>query len=75
MSERVTGFLSKNKRVGLSSDGEVSAGYDSIAYEVFGENADDYGYDDADMWTDAERIELADAMIARWKAFRQKWLR
>jgi hypothetical protein len=51
--------------IGLAPDFEVSEGYDGELSEVRGEH-----WDKAVRWTLTERVELADFMIAQWRAFR-----
>lgn len=65
----------------LSSGREVYANGGIVGLTVFDayEGLDTfYGYDGGlslDNWTPAERVELADHMIARWQAFRVAILR
>jgi hypothetical protein len=69
MSERVEELL-RHARIAVTPDGEVSSGYDGLEAEASMDAVERYGCNPADVWTAAERIELADAMIARWTAFR-----
>jgi hypothetical protein len=70
VTDRVQRLLSEEARIAVTPDGEVSSGYDSLETEASVEAVDRYGCDPKDVWTDAERCELADAMIERWQAFR-----
>ena len=69
MSDRVARLL-REDRIAVTPDGEVSSGYDSLEADASMDAVERYGCDPKDVWTDAERVELADALIARWRAFR-----
>ena len=55
---------SNNGIIGLSPDGDVTEGYDGGFW-----SRDESEFRD-DTLTPAERVELADYMIERWKTFR-----
>lgn len=54
-----------NGIIGLSPEGEVTEGYDGGFWQP-----EESEYRDDDALTPAERVELADYMIERWKTFR-----
>lgn len=61
-----------NGIVGLSPKLHPSHGYDgSLGWEATEERDEDYGEDPNDLM-DADMIELADHMIERWTAFKNK---
>lgn len=55
--------------IGISGDLQVYEGYDGFV-DVAGDYLDDVSVDGADL-TDADRVELADLMVARWMRYRQ----
>jgi hypothetical protein len=58
--------------VGLSPDLEVYGGYDGSVY-VDQEEEPDFNYREKEDWlTKADLQELADYMIAQWRAFKTK---
>jgi hypothetical protein len=52
---------------GLDIDGRLTAGYDDDVYAANRTESDD---EPGWAWTVAEKLEVADMMIARWQAYR-----
>ncbi len=72
MPSRALALIAEEPRIGITGDGEVSSGYDSIEGKASVVDVDDasaYGYEPHEVWTKAERKELADHMIERWKRY------
>lgn len=54
--------------LGLTDAGDLVEGYDSTLESAWMPGTDD------EEFTDAERVEIADAVIARWQAWRAQWV-
>lgn len=63
-------IAANNGIIGLCPDGGVFEGYDGCI-----EDHDAAGDPDFASLTHAERVEIADYMIARWQAYRAKHVR
>lgn len=72
MTARVQKLLFEQARIAVTADGEVTSGYDAIEYGPSFDAVEVYGVDPDDVWTTAERLALADAMMDRWRAYRDK---
>lgn len=54
---------------GLTPDGQLTEGYDTFMYEDFDDE------DRKDRLTPEEKSEIADEMIKRWTAYRERFAR